>query len=374
MAVSIDMAFTHADTAVLGSGGHFYEHAVGTAPDNWAADFLDYFAALNTPGDDRFPQVDRRYTPIRTAGSQYLTYRADPTLNARNLTTGYWAPPTAPNDATYYGFAQFAGDTSPRSGVTLFPNNVGLPAPLGLDPKGDLSSVGTNDYNEAFAPVEGLINLNNASAGILKLLPLTVGNTGLVGPGTTSAAADDVFEARFMGESRTPGRANGGAAPAMPVRGPFKSAIELLDVDKAPFNTPTAADRAAHGDISGRMRVDSNVLADAETDPDFNFYDAIGDFETQTQDITRLSNLTTARSDSFTVYIVVQAWSLPDTTVTPNKQARMLRQQRTAFTVDRSGIKPFSPQTDAPWTPAQVNAGTDFKDPRVLRVTPVPVQ
>ena len=377
VALDLDLAFAHADTAQAGSGGHFYEHAVAAAPDNWASDFFDYFAALNTPGEDRFPQADSRYENTGTAG---VPFYGDLTLYARNNgnLTG-----AAPVWTSADGLATFSGSTNPVGILRFF-----AAPPAGLPQPFDGFNIGKNDYAEAFTPVEGLINLNTAPTGILKALPLAVDTTagsptlGNLSAAANSTAATNLFAARVIGTNRFDGgAADGGTATGVQsTGGPLTSLFTLPEIKTAPFNDTAQAQQPAAGDISGRLQVDGAVLNDGA-----NFYDvpataAGGDFERFTQQLTRLSNLTTTRSDSFTVYLVVQAWQLPDTTVTPNTPARLMRQQRTAFTVDRSGVLPFkprellaNPQTDpdAQWNVADVN-GEGFK--KALRVTPVPTK
>jgi len=59
----------------------------------------------------------------------------------------------------------------------------------------------------------------------------------------------------------------------------------------------------------------------------------LNDFEEQFLMVNRLSNLVTTRSDSYTVYIVVQGWQNVGTT-TP----RLVTQRRAAFIIDRSNV------------------------------------
>jgi hypothetical protein len=94
-------------------------------------------------------------------------------------------------------------------------------------------------------------------------------------------------------------------------------------------------------------------------------------FEDDTVQITRISNLTTTRSDSYTVYIVVQAWENFGNAADSGNPARLVRQQRSSFIVDRSAVMPFNPATGAPWSAADVN-GDAWR--QALKVTPVPVQ
>jgi hypothetical protein len=61
------------------------------------------------------------------------------------------------------------------------------------------------------------------------------------------------------------------------------------------------------------------------------------DFEERANMLGRLSNLITTRSDSFTVYIVVQGWKNAGST-NPLEPPQLVVQRRSAFIADRSGI------------------------------------
>jgi hypothetical protein len=61
------------------------------------------------------------------------------------------------------------------------------------------------------------------------------------------------------------------------------------------------------------------------------------DFEEKANMLGRLSNLITTRSDSFTVYIVVQGWKNAGST-NPLEPPQLVVQRRSAFIADRSGI------------------------------------
>ena len=345
--VSLDAAFAHADAATMKSGGHFYEHVVAAAlEDRWAADLLDYFAALNTPGQNRFPQADRRYENLNPTAAPAVY--ADTTLYARGDITAA-ATPLIWKDAVD-GLSTFSGasfDGTRRLFDTL---TTGLPAPLNGFNAGD------NTYAGAFTPEEGRINVNTASVGILKTLPLEVNGTGNVSTVPTATAAT-IFTGRL---------ADG------PVASPLgflnKTANRDLEETATSAGSPGLP---ALGDISGRIQVDTPI-ASLMTDEAKTFYDPLqtnttGDYEKKIQRVVRLSNLTTARSDSFTVYVVVQAWRLPETGV----PARLMRQERTAFVVDRSAVPPFNPATGAAWTAGDVN-GQGFES--ALRVTPIPTK
>ena len=90
--------------------------------------------------------------------------------------------------------------------------------------------------------------------------------------------------------------------------------------------------RNGWGGISGgnpdENHGDYSPLGDSDNDP-------ANDFEFQYAMINRVSNMVTTRSDTFTCYIVVQGWR-EDQTPFP----AMVWEQRRAFILDRSGIRP----------------------------------
>lgn len=54
--------------------------------------------------------------------------------------------------------------------------------------------------------------------------------------------------------------------------------------------------------------------------------------------MTRLSNLITTRSDTFTVYVVVEGWQNPG----QGANAKLVVTRRMAYIVDRTGVTPTS--------------------------------
>ena len=69
---------------------------------------------------------------------------------------------------------------------------------------------------------------------------------------------------------------------------------------------------------------------------------AIGDFEQRTMGLTRISNLVTTRSDSFTVYILAQAWLRDPSTGGLTSNPILVGEQRAAYLVDRSSVTRFT--------------------------------
>jgi len=62
------------------------------------------------------------------------------------------------------------------------------------------------------------------------------------------------------------------------------------------------------------------------------------DFKAQNLALTRVSNLLTTRSDSLTVYVVVQAWRKAGT-----DHPELVGQRRVAFLADRTSVRPLPP-------------------------------
>ena len=63
-----------------------------------------------------------------------------------------------------------------------------------------------------------------------------------------------------------------------------------------------------------------------------------GDYKERFLQLTRISNLITTRSDSFTCYILVQGWRNAET-----PQSQLVVQRRVGYIMDRSRITPMTP-------------------------------
>jgi hypothetical protein len=381
----------------------------GAVADNgfyWAEDLFEYITTLHAPGKDLEPHADHRYVD-NTATNDDNRLIANPTAvpaqNAFPTTLFGQAPDIRDNDGDGYGngLVYDAGTNTWNAPTTAL----------------DI----IESYREAFRPVEGLINLNTADFGILKTLPLAVDGNGNVLPWDSAnpdsqrisganpgnpldGLAGMVYLGRDSGLGFRPYesifRLNGHGSEL-----PLEESFRQYDVDNNPA-TPLVVTRKAAGDWTGVRPHEPltplirPTFADLLEDEDLNgngiqdgteadtngdgfgswYYDQpeasvtpIANYEDDTIQITRISNLTTTRSDSYTVYIVVQAWEnfgrAPGST-NPGP-ARMIRQQRSSFIVDRSGILPFNPLTGQPWSAADVN-GDAWR--QALKITPVPVK
>jgi hypothetical protein len=240
-------------------------------------------------------------------------------------------------------------------------------------------------HREDNATVEGLININTADWKVLSTLPLIVNpQTGLPDDTLVSSVALPGFPAgtypgytfRQLNQEmakaieyyrdvnadpavvRTPG------APLRP-HGPFRSIEELNQVvDLRPgrppalnpsptsfgypintlpgfrnglFTVPLPSMRTDEaGDTLGDFTpADITGVVNANTD---NKDGVRGDYEERNLQLTRISNMITTRSDSFTCYILVQGWRNAET-----PQAQLVVQRRVGYLMDRSRVTPLTP-------------------------------
>jgi hypothetical protein len=117
----------------------------------------------------------------------------------------------------------------------------------------------------------------------------------------------------------------------------FADAMGLLQMKYLDPNDKTTPPGPGEGDPDGGV----NDLSPGIKIPDpinpskwISKFDGVrGDFEEQFLQLSRISNLITTRSDSFTCYILVQGWKNAGT-----PQAEMVLQKRVAYILDRSGV------------------------------------
>ncbi len=143
----------------------------------------------------------------------------------------------------------------------------------------------------------------------------------------------------------------------------MRSLFELNDLATLVLPVLSGA-QPTGGDLTGFSLIIAGDNEAASARLDTNFYDATADYEQITLNVQRLGNLTTTRSDSYTVYLVVQAWENVGSNGTNGLWPRLVRQERVAFTVDRSGL---TPDLVDPLVPL-----TQFELLNALEVTPLP--
>ncbi len=214
--------------------------------------------------------------------------------------------------------------------------------------------IGSNPYTndaESYAGVAGRINLGTAPEGVLQLLPLVIEGSGFTDEVDTEAAADP--------------RSGGSDHPYDPF-----GIDESLAVDSCVTRVGTAPDEGLVN-VTGADTLSDPTGLDGAITGYFDYDGSLGSLGSSIDvgyaDVTRLSNLTTRRSDSYTVYVLLQAWENVDGSGTG--QPRLVRQERTAFIVDRSGVRPTT--ASGSWS-TSTNAVRELNDQ--LKVTPVPVR
>jgi hypothetical protein len=258
-----------------------------------------------------------------------------------------------------------------------FPN-INKSDPLLADPQPVSNSGGTAGDSTVIAlkeveqrePVEGLININTASWKVLSALPLVISNGTTTSPnylGAPPPPAGQIYPAltRELAQIIVYYRdvdADPFTAGNQP-HGPFRTIAELNKV--VDTRDPNAAvpnkGPVATMELNARpgfrnAMLTLNFLA-AGTDPnddqgDFSpltpaAADGVrADFEEKSLALSRISNLVTTRSDSFTCYLLVQGYRDAETA-----NPELVVQRRVAFLLDRSGTVPAFSQPLVTKTP-----------------------
>jgi DNA uptake protein ComE-like DNA-binding protein len=256
----------------------------GTDHYAWTKRLFDYFT-VDTPHDDYFPAY-----PVQkwTANTAY----------ARNQIVVH--NNTLYRALTYHLASSFAVGTDWTT--------AGLP-PSPIPVKNALNTA--NGTDEQVLPTQGRININTAHWRVLAALPMDPD------PADCSLLARAIFNHRITSSEPFESILDLNRVPVTPGSGspfPFEDSWWRL----SGAGTPRDADDA-DGDYSP---VGASIV-DAST----------GDFEERTLAVTRISNLITTRSDSFTVYVVVQGWRGAGTS-----GAELVSQRRAAFVIDRSKL------------------------------------
>lgn len=270
---------------------------------HWATRIFD-FLTVQAPQDDYFPDVD-------------------PWVNDQASTT--------PNLYRYTpAFAN--GVPQPVANITSGSKNAGLtsPNPIPFPP-------GTS---EDTAPVNGLINVNTAPWRVLSTIPWV--------PATTTATATDNY--RTYNAKIAIGLAlyrDGNPLTGVAPHGPFRNLFELGEATISTFTSPTGPPKlrdilfSINPTPPGGMGSSDSYhfpLALGNLTPikgDDSGGNVIGDFQAVFNTITRISNLVTTRSDSYTAYVLIQGWRNAET---PNPQ--LVVQRRAAVIIDRSAVTP----------------------------------
>jgi hypothetical protein len=283
------------------AGSRTISSAQYVKPLDWRGRALQFVSAIHNPGDDAIPN---------------LALPLGDTLPTSNLYN-------AATDEANGFFRTQSGAWRWSSGGTEITTdlvaNTPVPVPVAV---ANTPGVTANSDADKRTPIEGKININTAGVQVLNQLPLAYnGATGEIEPEANLAIAREIVENRR-------------------VNGPFRSIYDLNRV--AAFRDPSVSTNYTLGAPSPLpagvpQNANSSVVSiggDTTIYGDYSPDAILGDLEDRNANVIRLSNLISTRSDSFTVYIVVQAWAPASGTTPP----RAVGERRMAMTVDRSQI------------------------------------
>ena len=268
-------------------------------PYGWASHVFDYFSTLQNPNDDYMPNMDpNAYTlgtwnPVRMSGA--LGY----TAGAGRTAVAVLNAPPVPKTATYI----------PNAGA------------------------------EDIVPTQGLISLNTASAQVLASVPILPLNSNAFGSISLQTGRYSNYAMNFAADIVT----------YRNTYGPFRSLFDLNRVTgtsgnlepnfQSIYGNPATV---AYSNSAGNLAPNVSLLPLLPTasypavipyfaGQAFMASGVTNDFFTRYGTITRISNVVTTRSDTYTVYVLVQGWSGVGT-ATP----QVVVQRRAAFIYDRS--------------------------------------
>jgi hypothetical protein len=199
-----------------------------------------------------------------------------------------------------------------------------------------------NQGRENTAPTHGLININTAPLTVMKTIPWAqmVASTANPAPTdqwtislathTVTAPGGDGLDNDQIAQAIVNWRDRELASGVVP----FASIMDLYRVPEfMALSDAILQSNTDPGDEEGDISP-ADTLPGGGSTPNPVFLDGVRrDFEEQFLPLTRVSNLITTRSDSYTNYILVQGWRGLGT-----QSPELVVQRRRAFTVDRSPV------------------------------------
>lgn len=248
---------------------------------HWATRLFD-FLTVQAPQDDYFPNVD-------------------PWLNDLNY----------PSSTYRYTPATTAGPPLPVANISPGAANAGLFSPNPALPP--------NAASEDTAPVDGLVNINTAPWRVLAAIPWVPATQANYRVANATIA---VGLARY----RDVDDLSGSNRP----HGPFRNLFELGEA-----KISTAGGKSLRDILLTANSANFSLAQGNLTPLNGSSSGVAGDFQALFNTITRVSNLVTTRSDSYTAYILVQGWRNAETAA-----PHLVVQRRAAVIIDRSGVTP----------------------------------
>ncbi len=285
-----------------------------------------YYAEDSSPDDDpTLPSTNYnlteqigRFCPISATATSILPANvADPYEWAYNLFDYFTVQ--APHD-------DYGPDIDPDS----YLRNGGAGAIVPVSVANTNSPNTAANYLEDAVPLHGLININTASWNVLATLPLARNADGSIDQADSAAIARMIVTYREQ-------------------NGPFKSILDLnkvVDNIGAPLNTFQNANSTIFLTPATDVQVPDarqGVLTPNDAANPYPIFKTsspygptsgvTGDFQARFLALTRLSNLITTHSDSFTAYVTLQGWR-GDQLVVVRRAALLLDRSSIGYTLD----------------------------------------
>lgn len=282
----------------------------------WAADLNDYVVARQSPSDFKFPDVPS--VSLQTALADRMN---DPTI------------PLTDQDGPVKGEEAAANLTEnvPWIHWTYLAAN-----PVTPPPTTPIVTRTSDVVDSKSTLIPGLVNLNTAPPVVLRMLPWHLDpTTGLVNHASVlqKTRVTTLDKLRLDHTLATPAGLEN--APRLTPPFGFESLSSIAAVTATEVTDAATAAARDQRMLLGMLNPDYRPLV-------------VNDVTAQNANLTRISNLATTRSDVFTVYVTVQAWTYVENTPGANQveDTRLVGEKRSAFIVDRSGITPtnFDPK------------------------------
>jgi hypothetical protein len=323
--------------------GRFWPAAANAVPNDphkytneWADDLFDFVTARNSPSNNRWPDMPQSIAQVQN----------DPTIPLSDQDGPVKGEETQNNDLTSLALPII------HDALWVHWQTMGAPTPLPVDSR-------SGDPLSTSSLVPGIVNVNTAPPVVLRMLPLIVDNSsgfanstgGSVAFGNTTTNVIDAQRSAVkniytdlsdpLQADLTPNNANspGGVAKA-------GRAFNFADQPPFGFNSlfsletpdPTAKQRVPI--IPGTTTYGNNDLMYLGMLNPFSRPPVANDLTATHLNLTRISNLVSPRSDVFTVYVTVQAWTYVGDIPGARQQddTRLVGEKRSSFIVDRSKI------------------------------------
>ena len=323
---------------------------------DWAADLFDFVSARKQDGKNlSFPDIPT----VKADAGNTVNNALDPTTDQDGPVIGYGVfevNPTLPVPTTYVHPSLKTTWTEWMIDALPAPVSHGTPGGPAVSRGTGVENAGTSGSGSLL--IEGKVNLNTAPPVVLRMLPWTVDPAdGLLnqGVGPTGVPFDNVVNQaqrarvgivkNFLeNPAASTAVVKTGREHALRSEPPFgfTSPMDLSEINQLKsFDTVVA-------NADPRLVTLDAALPGPNTNHQYLRYGMLNpkyrsnrenDFTLANLNMNRVSNLTSQRSDVFTVYVTVQAWTyVGEKNNAQMLDTRLVGERRGSFIVDRSRI------------------------------------